>query len=662
MLLDAATTLSAEYAALRRAAAQDPDAITTLVLVSIDADALATAAMLTRLLENDSISHNVKPVRDYGHLKHIFATSIADSKELRNIVLINCGSNVSLEDELEAELGRIDAERPGGVRSFDEVPDPECRWWVIDSHRPFNVDNAAAGGKICVFGESDNEEGREQLDELLQLRYVMDDADDEEELGHDDDDDDNGDDEPPTQRRRITADEYRRMSPGSRAFQQRQLRQLERAYYATSWYGCASSVLMYQLVKELSRSNNELLWLAAVGLTDQLVHERVVFERYVSEAQRLQEDVAALNQTGNDVIEVRDGETSAIVAQHIASSSGMRLESVQELRLAMLRHWSLYDALRHSSYVATRLGLYTERGRGNLDVLLARMGFPLDECRQEYAYMKPEIRERLHESLHLYGSEFGLMHLTYPSVRRITSYGLGTTVSAADIVYCVDAQLEAVSESFAQHGGADENSASNHPSSADAKARREEQVLQAEDDATSAAFSRALATLTSHTAPRHGGTSLAGIERAKDLLRALISQGNSIITSKAYTRLGDFYKVVMRDSIETELFTHVQALTKLALFVADALREAKALKESLPVLMAAPRIDKKTHLVVGVLGSGRHVRGAGRNPFGKAFASAARDRTIKARVAHESFEASVCIVASDDLQNFVQGVVLNYDG
>ena len=42
--------------------------------------------------------------------------------------------------------------------------------------------------------------------------------------------------------------------------------------------------------------------------------------------------------------------------------------------------------------------------------------------------MDKEIREALFERMHTYGSEFGLMHLTYPSFRQITSYT--TTVTA----------------------------------------------------------------------------------------------------------------------------------------------------------------------------------------------------------------------------------------
>ena len=76
--------------------------------------------------------------------------------------------------------------------------------------------------------------------------------------------------------------------------------------------------------------------------------------------------------------------------------------------------------------------------------------------------------------------------------------------------------------------------------------------------------------------------------------------------------------------------------------------------------MAAPKKDK-THLIVAVQGSSRHWRGTGASNFGKAFLSAASDPNVHARVAHEGFESSVCIVASDDLENFLSGVVLKYE-
>ena len=47
-------------------------------------------------------------------------------------------------------------------------------------------------------------------------------------------------------------------------------------------------------MSELNRATNPMLWLASVGLTDQLVHERVEYEKYVGDAQRLQEEARRL--------------------------------------------------------------------------------------------------------------------------------------------------------------------------------------------------------------------------------------------------------------------------------------------------------------------------------------------------------------------------------
>eukprot|EP00962_Isochrysis_galbana_P017773 scaffold5119_cov56-Isochrysis_galbana.AAC.1 len=58
-------------------------------------------------------------------------------------------------------------------------------------------------------------------------------------------------------------------------------------------FGPASSMVLHMLVSELGRSSNPMVWLAAVGLTDQLVHERVKYEDYVKMAQKLQVEVNA---------------------------------------------------------------------------------------------------------------------------------------------------------------------------------------------------------------------------------------------------------------------------------------------------------------------------------------------------------------------------------
>ena len=49
--------------------------------------------------------------------------------------------------------------------------------------------------------------------------------------------------------------------------------------------------------------------------------------------------------------------------------------AADELRFMMFRHWNLYDAMYHSSYVASKLGIWKEKGRKRLSGLLAKMGY-----------------------------------------------------------------------------------------------------------------------------------------------------------------------------------------------------------------------------------------------------------------------------------------------
>src|SRR5882762_4831119 len=52
----------------------------------------------------------------------------------------------------------------------------------------------------------------------------------------------------------------------------------------------------------------------------------------------------------------------------------LSVRATEELRFMLFRHWTLYDAMYHSSYVAGKLGIWKERGRKRLTGLLAKMG------------------------------------------------------------------------------------------------------------------------------------------------------------------------------------------------------------------------------------------------------------------------------------------------
>ncbi|EOD28598.1 hypothetical protein EMIHUDRAFT_463154 [Emiliania huxleyi CCMP1516] len=198
------------YQRIRECSAASPAAVTVLILVSLEADGVVTCAMLTKLLEQDEIPHKVKPIKDYGALGEVFENDIVDDAELRNIVLLQCGAIVDLFDMLGTRLAEMDAERAGGPRSFDETPHPECRFWILDSHRPVAVENATCGERLCVLHD---DEPNEDLAALVEQEHILNDPD------FQDEEDEDEEDGRPTQRRRLDPSAYAQLSPDSRASQ-----------------------------------------------------------------------------------------------------------------------------------------------------------------------------------------------------------------------------------------------------------------------------------------------------------------------------------------------------------------------------------------------------------------------------------------------------------
>jgi cell division control protein 45 len=52
----------------------------------------------------------------------------------------------------------------------------------------------------------------------------------------------------------------------------------------------------------------------------------------------------------------------------------------QELKLMLLRHWTLYDSMHNSNYLVSKLVLWKEPGQRELKKFLAQIGIPLDQA------------------------------------------------------------------------------------------------------------------------------------------------------------------------------------------------------------------------------------------------------------------------------------------
>lgn len=112
----------------------------------------------------------------------------------------------------------------------------------------------------------------------------------------------------------------------------------------------------------------------------------------------------------------------------------------EEFRFLLFRHWNLYDSMFHSGYVAGKMKLWRDRGRKNLQGLLAKMGFSLEQCKQSYTHMDMDLKRTLRTKVDQVSPEYGLFDISFPSFIR--SFGYQSILSSSDVVECVSALLE----------------------------------------------------------------------------------------------------------------------------------------------------------------------------------------------------------------------------
>ena len=176
-----------------------------------------------------------------------------------------------------------------------------------------------------------------------------------------------------------------------------------RAYYSGgSFYGSPVAWVAYRLATQKRwNDNGDLLWLACVGLTDAYLHARIDVAGYAS----LSVDLKTYCQRifPNEMVDRIDktifaeslaGDEQGVQTQVSLSDNG-RILAETDYRFFLLRHSSLFDSMLYSNYVASRLQVWSSPGKQRLQEMLAKMGFALDECRQPYAFMNPQLKRKL---------------------------------------------------------------------------------------------------------------------------------------------------------------------------------------------------------------------------------------------------------------------------
>ena len=393
---------------------------------------------------------------------------------------------------------------------------------------------------------------------------------------------------------------------------------LQDYYSLGTSYSEPISSLAYSLASELGRDDNDLLWLAVVGVTSlelsghtstglgtphakpdttsHRYHQSWLMDRSSRTYALLRDEVRRLNPTSNDRHSLLGVKSSTI------SASASSIQLVPDPRFMLLRHWSLYDSMLHSPYLAARLHVWNESGTKRLHKLLAKMGISLNQCKQGYMHMDIRVRSDLRERLLKYASMYGLDELVPAGEGSASSdqegwsflrtWGWKAQLSAVDVGVIVSAILEVVNPT-------------NTSSSIGSSSTQSTDVPEIEDRAE-ALIPRFFAAYDA-LAPHDPSKLLSSVPKAQQLLRSILRTGSSLLAKHQIRHLRAFRMGVVKDGPDLALFANSPgALVKLALWVGEAVavseKDKKGTDNATPLVLAALDEPRGTYVVVGTGG------------------------------------------------------------
>ncbi|KAK6342400.1 hypothetical protein TWF718_007801 [Orbilia javanica] len=382
-------------------------------------------------------------------------------------------------------------------------------------------------------------------------------------------------------------------------------------YYSTgSTYGEPISSLIYSLASELGREDNDLLWLAIIGWEAQQMYGRHMHSfsgdqtlnslsaRSIGVWGVLRDEVRRLNPpTLNGGSGGITSNTSLFTRATTAEDYSLRLSP--EFRFMLIRHWSLYDSMLHSPYLASKLHLWSEAGKKRLAKLLATMGMSLQQCNQKYVYMDMDLKKGLREKLEVYKARYGLDEIVREGVVRC--WGWNGCLSAGDVAVVIGCLLEVgkggkakSSASAPSRSGKKGSGAAGEEDSSAAAARLEDEEVQ-ESIANFQAAYDAIEDIESLK---------ASLPLAMTLHRSILSAGTALIEKRQIKHLRAYRLAVVKEGPDVATFTNPSALTKLALWLAEAIREQElekgvGKKKGLPLVVAALNEARGCYVIVG---------------------------------------------------------------
>ncbi|KAF5301095.1 hypothetical protein FQA39_LY10914 [Lamprigera yunnana] len=509
------------------------------LVVHFDIDSICTCKILQSLLRYRQISYTLSVVQSVSELKTIYRENC---EQVKYYVLINCGGTIDLVDVLE--------------------PEDDVVFFVLDSHRPTDLCNIYSNWQIRLLWTAEDDVDVPEFQDI----FCEDESDDEEASGNSEASDDE-----------VEGRAAKRRRLGEDAILKRRERRLWEAkrekivfdYSQFTYYAKASAIIIFDLAWKLNCDDKDLLWYTIVALTEQMIFEKIEHTQFVLETGNLQAHVTRLLNRTSDT----------------DNSTSLKIQFEKDLKLVLYRHWSIEASLKHSMYTACKLKLWSLKGDKRLYELLADMGFPLVQSRQNYLSMDLQLRQEFHGAVEKLSDKYGLTDIAYTTFTL--SYGYRNKYCASDVVYGLTTILECSQKS--------KNCEERFQIALDCLSRSHKNLLN------------------------------AAIEKGKGVMLSLFKTVQAALDMKRIISAGPFvYYIVQEGGLDWYLFSQQHMLSLLAQFIIRAYvvmtRNRNA--SSLPLIISAPKdVDKGMCIILGIPPL---CENSPKNFFGKAFEQAAQ--------------------------------------
>ncbi|EME46685.1 hypothetical protein DOTSEDRAFT_169453 [Dothistroma septosporum NZE10] len=681
-----------------------PSSSPVLILTAVEVDGLCATHILVSLLKRDFIPHTIIPISGYADLQRAGANLILPLTRQRGgdggtVVCLGLGGSIALDEILGLDGRTQDVELSG-----EGMDEHGVEVWVVDSHRPWNLDNVfgmstlhqqegeAAGrrpgvhegkilpgykpgkGGIIVWDDGDLEAeltaekeayfALQGMPEITEDDLALDDGEDDTGVEADVEDEAEGstsgqkrkrsaspedsdagsdsedESDRPRRRRRssnsgddiaipsslggnphsaqlditstpppLLSSPPKRKEPSAQQMR-KQLLKLRRKHEATldKYYDLGTSgaepvsSMIYGLASELGRDDNELLWWAIVGVTSVTMSPAHDRSKISPLRTLLQDDVVRHNPTPREDLQ-RSQSVEGIIPTTARGPTDKSIRLSPEPRFLLIRHWSLYESMLHSPYLATRLHVWSDNGRKRLHKLLAKMGISLQEAAKGYLHMDSELKRTLRKRVLKFAEQYNLDGLV-PGDNGVKgkdgwgfvrSWGWEGTWSAEDVAIVVGSILEVGTNSNPSYNTRVRNLPTPPHSSDDGMGDDNAADLP---DYVTQRFFRAYDAL----GPTKGLQTLSrNLPSAQNLYKAILRVGSALISKKQIRHLRAFRMGVVKEGPDVAVFTHPGALVRLAAWVGEAISVLEAEKGR------KPGKNNDEALVLGCLDEGRSV-------------------------------------------------------